>query len=46
MIKEIITLYGRKEQKWRDSCKWIKSLPYAELITGGAENNETICNKN
>lgn len=32
----------RKEHKldeWRTFCKWIETLPYAEIITGG--NNET-----
>ena len=29
---------SRKDHKldcWRDFCKWIKTLPYQELITGG-----------
>lgn len=24
--------------EWRDLCKWIETLPYAQLITGGAED--------
>lgn len=34
---------SRKEHKldeWREFCKWIESLPYSELITGGVENAE------
>lgn len=33
--------HSRKNHKlneWREFCKWIKSLPYSELITGGDEN--------
>ena len=33
----------RKDHKlneWREFCKWIESLPYSEIITGG-RNNET-----
>lgn len=29
---------SRKDHKldeWRELCKWIESLPYSELITGG-----------
>lgn len=32
--------HARKNHKldeWRDFCKWIESLPYSELITGGKE---------
>lgn len=32
--------HARKNHKldeWRDFCKWIESLPYSELITGGDE---------
>jgi hypothetical protein len=35
--------FARKDHKldeWHDFCKWIKSLPYSELITGGDE----LCN--
>jgi hypothetical protein len=31
----------RKDHKldeWREFCKWIESLPYSEIITGGANN--------
>lgn len=34
--------HARKNHKldeWRDFCKWIKELPYSELITGGIEND-------
>ena len=36
--------HARKNHKldeWREFCKWIETLPYSELITGGKEN-ETI----
>lgn len=36
----LANMYGRKDHKldcWREFCKWIKTLPYSELITG--ENN-------
>lgn len=26
---------NHKLDEWREFCKWIKSLPYSELITGG-----------
>jgi hypothetical protein len=32
--------HARKNHKlteWREFCRWIESLPYSELITGGAE---------
>lgn len=32
--------HSRKNHKldcWKEFCKWIESLPYSELITGGAE---------
>lgn len=34
--------HARKNHKldeWRSFCKWIESLPYSELITGGIEND-------
>lgn len=32
---------GHKLDEWREFCKWIKQLPYSELITGKeAEENE------
>lgn len=37
--------HSRKNHKldeWRDFCKWIESLPYSELITGGVKHNEDI----
>ena len=33
--------HARKNHKldeWRDFCKWIETLPYSELITGGADH--------
>jgi hypothetical protein len=33
---------AHKLDEWRVGfCNWVKSLPYAELITGGAENEES-----
>lgn len=35
--------YWRKDHKldeWREFCKWIETLPYSEIITGGNENGE------
>lgn len=35
--------HSRKNHKldeWREFCKWIESLPYSELITGGVENDD------
>lgn len=29
---------NHKLDEWREFCKWIESLPYSELITGGDEN--------
>ena len=29
-----------KLDEWREFCKWIESLPYSELITGGDNNGE------
>lgn len=29
---------NHKLDEWREFCKWIESLPYSELITGGKEN--------
>lgn len=29
---------NHKLDEWRDFCKWIESLPYSELITGGDAN--------
>ena len=32
---------SRKDHKldeWRDFCKWVETLPYSELITGGIKN--------
>ena len=35
--------HSRKNHKldeWRTFCKWVKTLPYSELITGGKDGNE------
>lgn len=35
--------HSRKNHKldeWRTFCKWIETLPYSELITGGKDGNE------
>ena len=29
---------NHKLDEWREFCKWIESLPYSELITGGKED--------
>ena len=34
---------SRKDHKldeWHTFCKWVESLPYSEIITGGSENGE------
>ena len=31
---------GHKLDEWREFCKWIESLPYSELITGGFKNEQ------
>lgn len=31
---------NHKLDEWRELCKWIKSLPYSELITGTKENSD------
>lgn len=36
---------SRKDHKldeWREFCKWIKTLPYSELITGETDEPENI----
>lgn len=33
---------NHKLDEWRDFCKWIKSLPYSELITGKDGSDEEI----
>jgi hypothetical protein len=36
--------HSRKNHKldeWREFCKWIENLPYAELIIGGGENESS-----
>lgn len=30
---------NHKLDEWREFCKWIESLPYSELITGGVKND-------
>lgn len=29
---------NHKLDEWREFCRWIESLPYSEIITGGGEN--------
>ena len=40
---QLKTIYQQRKnhklQEWRDFCKFIKSLPYAELITNDNDNN-------
>ena len=31
---------NHKLDEWREFCKWIESLPYSELITGGVKNDD------
>lgn len=31
---------NHKLDEWREFCAWIESLPYSEIITGGAENED------
>ena len=31
---------NHKLDEWRDLCKWIESLPYSEIITGGVKNDD------
>lgn len=31
--------HNHKLDEWREFCKWIESLPYSELITGGVKND-------
>lgn len=33
---------NHKLDEWRELCKWIKSLPYFELITGNKNTNEQV----
>ena len=32
---------NHKLDEWRDFCKWIETLPYAELVTG-EDNGDTV----
>ena len=36
--RQLKTIYGQRRQhrlpEWREFCKWIEQLPYAELICG------------
>ena len=40
--RQFKTIYKQRKNhtlpEWREFCKWIETLPYAELITGGTEN--------
>jgi hypothetical protein len=29
---------NHKLDEWREFCKWIESLPYSEIITGGTDD--------
>jgi glycosyltransferase involved in cell wall biosynthesis len=31
---------NHKLDEWRELCKWIESLPYSEIITGGGETDD------
>lgn len=31
---------GHKLSEWQEFCRWIESLPYSELITGGKNSND------
>lgn len=33
---------NHKLDEWRELCKWIESLPYSELITGGSSTKDTV----
>ena len=39
--ENLVNMYhARKNHKldeWREFCKWVESLPYSELITGGSD---------
>ena len=38
--RQLKTIYSQRKNhrlpEWRDFCKWVETLPYSELITGGA----------
>ena len=40
---QLKTIYQQRKdhklQEWRDFCKWIKNLPYSEMITNDNDNN-------
>lgn len=40
--RQLKTIYQQRKNhrlpEWRDFCDWIKTLPHAELIIGGADN--------
>lgn len=40
--RQLKTIYQQRKNhrlpEWRDFCDWILTLPYSELITGGADN--------
>jgi hypothetical protein len=42
--QQLKTIYSQRKThrlpEWREFCKWIESLPYSELITGGVENDD------
>ena len=39
----LANIYGSREEhkldEWRDLCRWIETLPYSQLITGGEGND-------
>lgn len=40
----LANIYGQRKHhkldEWREFCKWIRTLPYSELITGGFKNEQ------
>ena len=42
--QQLKTIYSQRKThrlpEWREFCKWIESLPYSELITGGVKNDD------
>lgn len=33
----MLNMTEHKLDEWREFCRWIETLPYSELITGGME---------
>ena len=44
MIQLLPSSYNKRRtiflDEWRSFCKWIETLPFSELITGGKDGNE------